>query len=209
MRKQTQERMRSGEQGMPEASFSMIRAGREMWLQGLVHGRSGNLSLSMGRDMLITASGVCKGRLQHRDILQVERHSGLARSQGKVSTEAGMHLAVYAAQPEAAAIVHSHPTSLLALEQAGVVSIDVQVYEAEVVRKSLGQVAGLPPGSTELARAVAERAKNSQAIFLSRHGLVCWGGDLEQALNLSEEVEALARLQLKAAQLQSSYTKHV
>jgi L-fuculose-phosphate aldolase len=85
---------------------------------------------------------------------------------------------------------------LLALDQTGVELLDVDLFEAEQIRKELRHVPALPPGSEELAQAVAEAAASGRAIFMARHGLTCWGEDLDHALNLAEEIEILARIQV-------------
>jgi L-fuculose-phosphate aldolase len=175
---------------------NLIRAGREAWIKGLISGMSGNLSLRCTEHMLITCSGVCKGRLQRKNIIRVNLQSKEALDPGRMSSEAKMHQAVYAACPHAQAIVHVHPVYLLALDQTGVELLDVDLFEAEQIRKELRHVPALPPGSEELAQAVAEAAASGRAIFMARHGLTCWGEDLDHALNLAEEIEILARIQV-------------
>lgn len=174
----------------------LIQAGREAWLKGLVSGKSGNFSLRCRDKMFITCSGVCKGRLQPRDVIRVDVHSKLALDPGQMSSEARMHLAVYTAYPKARAIVHVHPVFLLALEQAGAELLDLDLFEAAGIQRELAYVPALAPESDDLARAVAEAAGAGRAVHMARHGLVCWGERLEQALNLAEEVEALAKIQL-------------
>ncbi|MFP4427734.1 MAG: class II aldolase/adducin family protein [Desulfovermiculus sp.] len=174
----------------------LIQAGREAWLKGLVSGKSGNFSLRCREKIFITCSGICKGRLQPRDVIRVDVHSKSALDPGRVSSETAMHMAVYTAHPKAQAIVHVHPVFLLALEQAGAELLNLDLFEAAAVQRELVHVPALTPGSDDLARAVAEAAGAGRVVHMARHGLVCWGEMLEQALNLAEEVEALAKIQL-------------
>lgn len=174
----------------------LILAGREAWLKGLVSGFSGNFSLRCREKIFITCSGVCKGRLQPRDVIRVDVNSKAALDPGRISSEAAMHLAVYTAHPKARAIVHVHPVFLLALEQAGAELLNLDLFEAASIQRELAYVPALAPGSDDLARAVAEAAGAGRAVHMARHGLVCWGAELGQALNLAEEVEALAKIQL-------------
>lgn len=74
--------------------------------------------------------------------------------------------------------------------------ISLPLFEAGVASRKLGRVAGLQPGSEELAAAVGREAAAHDAVFLQNHGLVTRGRDLVQALALAEEVEALARIAL-------------
>ena len=104
----------------------------------------------------------------------------------------------YAAQPRARAIIHVHPVFLLALEQAGADILELDLYEAAQIRKEFVQAPPLPPGSDDLAQAVAEASIHARAVHMAKHGLTCWGESLEHALNLAEEVEALAKIQFQA-----------
>ena len=174
----------------------LIRAGRELWIRGLVSGISGNLSLGSREHIFITCSGACKGRLQAADIIRIKRDTAAPIDPGRVSSEAKMHLAVYAARPEAGAVVHVHPPHLLALDQAGARLLDMDLFEAAQVRRQLDTVPPLPPGSEELAQAVGDAAREARAVCMSKHGLTCWAEALDQALSLAEEVEALAKIQL-------------
>jgi L-fuculose-phosphate aldolase len=89
-----------------------------------------------------------------------------------------------------------HPVYLLVLDQTGARLLDLDLFEAEQIRKELTRTPALPPGSEELAQAVAEAAVSGRAVFMARHGLTCWGEDLDQAINLAEELEALAKIQV-------------
>ncbi|MDZ7758898.1 MAG: class II aldolase/adducin family protein [Desulfovermiculus sp.] len=176
----------------------LIRAGREAWFKGLVNGHSGNVSLSyMGR-MYISCSGVCKGRLQVGDVLRVDMDSHEVLDPGSVSSESKMHLAVYAARTQARAVVHVHPVFLLALAQTGADILKMDLFEAAQIGKEYVRVPPLPPGSQDLAQAVADASTRGRAVHMAKHGLTCWGENLEQALSLAEEVEALAKIQFFA-----------
>jgi len=180
------------------------QAGREAWLKGLIHGVSGNMSLCQNGLMYITSSGTCKGRLQDLDVIRMDMDSATPLDQGRASSEAGMHRAVYALLPQARAIVHVHPTYVLALEQSGIdlLSSDLDLYEAAQIRSQLAAVPALPPGSGELAQAVAEAAQKCPAVYMAKHGLTCWGESLEAALNLAEELEGLAKVQFLSGCMQ-------
>jgi L-fuculose-phosphate aldolase len=159
---------------------------------------SGNLSLHCKTEMLITSSGVCKGRLKDGDLVRVDLPTGASAGSGRMSSEAGMHMKIYAVCPEAKAIVHVHPPHLLALDLAGADLLDLDLFEAEQVRDKLARVGAYPPGSGALADAVASAARSAPAVYMARHGLTCWGESLDQALSLAEEAEALAQVQLLA-----------
>ncbi|MCL2123916.1 MAG: class II aldolase/adducin family protein [Desulfovibrionaceae bacterium] len=191
----------------------IIDACRRAWERGLLSGCSGNVSLRVREECLVTCSGAAKGYLRAEDIIAVRMADGLcpmrirretdgAETPRRPSSELGMHLALYRARPDIAAIVHAHPGHLLALslrveEQD---FLRLPLFEAETLRAGLAFVPALPPGTEELARAAAFAAARPtvRALWLRGHGLACLGGTLTRALALAEELEHLAGVQLSA-----------
>ncbi len=183
----------------PQHGRALIKAGHLAWSRGLVSGFNGNLSLRQHDTCIITASGTAKGHLGPEDLVALDIASGTELGgTSKASSEAGLHLEVYRRQPDAHAIVHCHPPHLLALSllESSAPLLSTPLYEADVFRKMLTQVAAILPGTQELADAAGEAATQTRALFLRRHGLVCWGKSLTEALGLTEEMESLARIQL-------------
>jgi L-fuculose-phosphate aldolase len=178
---------------------SIKRAAEGARERGLISGFNGNLSLRRGNEVIVTCAGSAKGHLSPGDLVCIDMQSGRPRGEGRVSSETPMHLALYRSQPRARAVVHTHPPHLLALSLQGVRDpIGVPLYEAGLFRDKLAQVPAIEPGTAELADRVAEAATTAQAVFMQRHGLVCWGQDPMEALALSEELESLARVHLLA-----------
>jgi L-fuculose-phosphate aldolase len=175
------------------------RIGRLAWEKGLVSGFNGNLSMKRSNRVILTCAGSAKGHLRPGDLVSLDLETGKPLGTGRMSSEAGLHLAVYRSHSAAEAIVHSHPEHLLALSLASPNHLaELPLFEAKACRRALATVPGLSPGSRELALAAAEAAREHQAVFLHRHGLVCWGKDLTEALAWSEELESLAKIQLLA-----------
>lgn len=182
---------------------------RDAWQKGLLSGFNGNLSLVKEtegenqdfdqKQIIITASGSAKGRISPADLVLVDMQKGRPVYQGSMSSETPMHLAVYAKQPRARAILHTHPPNLLALWLKNQEKlIQLPLYELSLFLPRLTRVGPLAPGSIELARATGEAARGHEAIFLENHGLVCWADTLSKALALSEELDNLAAIQLRA-----------
>ncbi|MEF8888907.1 MAG: TrmO family methyltransferase [Desulfohalobiaceae bacterium] len=174
--------------------------GREAWRKGLVSGMNGNLSLRRDGDrMVITRSGCAKGRLAPGDLVCADLESLPTLQPEGMSSEGNMHAEVYRRQSRAEAILHTHPPNMLALSlrNSGAM-LDLPLYEANAFAAEMAVVPATEPGTLELARAVGSVARESRAVFIQGHGLVCWGEDLYHALNLTEELESLARIQLLA-----------
>ena len=179
---------------------------RDAWKQGLLSGCNGNASQRLGERapnlICITRSGASKGRLTTDDCCLMDVQTGTAVLGGPASTESGMHLAIYRTRPDCTAILHTHPRRLLALSLrlAGKHQdfLRLPLFEADVWRAKLGFAPALPPGTTDLAEAVAEAAKGKDAVWMAGHGLCCLGHSLSDALCLAEELEHLAALQILA-----------
>ena len=179
---------------------------RDAWQQGLLSGCNGNASQRLGDHapnlICITRSGASKGRLTADDCCLMDVNTGAAVLGGPASTESGMHLAIYRTRPDCAAILHTHPRRLLALSLrlAGKQEdfLRLPLFEAEVWRAKLGFAPALPPGTTDLAEAVAQAARGKDAVWMAGHGLCCLGRTLGDALCLAEELEHLAALQILA-----------
>lgn len=184
-------------------SESLLSCCREAWRTGGLLGFNGNASLLWdgpdGPRVLMTRSGVCKGRMNAADICLLHPDGRLLAG-GPASSEGAMHLAVYAARPACRAILHTHPPYLLAL---GIRLADrmedflrLPLYESEVWRARLGVALPQAPGSRALAEGVAAQARQFPAVWMSGHGLCACGETLEEALGLTEQLEHLAQIQL-------------
>jgi L-fuculose-phosphate aldolase len=123
--------------------------------------------------------------------------TGQPLSSAQASTELAVHLEIYRNQPQARAIVHTHPPRLIALSLRGAGPLlDLPLFEGRVFAARLTRVEAGEPGTPELGRAVGQAGRDFQAVFMDNHGLVCWGESMIQALGLSEELESLAGIAL-------------
>ena len=180
---------------------------RDAWTQGLLSGCNGNASRRLPAPhegiACLTCTGAAKGRLAPQNCCLVEIESAAQLYGGPASTESGMHLAIYRAKPQCGAILHTHPRRLLALslrlekEGQGMEEfLRLPLFEANVWRARLGFAPALPPGTAELADAVARASLDHPAVWMAGHGLCSTGATLAEALCLTEELEHLAAIQL-------------
>lgn len=169
------------------------------WSRGLLSGFNGNVSVRLGETMVITRSGAAKGHLTPGDVTRMDIDSGKTLGPGGASSEAAMHLEIYRNQPQAQAIFHCHPQHLLAHEaREQTTSVSLELFEAGAMFAQMTAVPAHAPGALELARAVGRASRTHKAVFMSRHGLACWGRNLMEAEALSEELDSLARIRLLA-----------
>lgn len=189
---------------------SIIHASSQAFSKGLLNGLNGNLSLRQNGLVLITASNQAKGSLDLKSLCVLDETTGkVVAGEGRPSTESEMHLKIYKNQPQAMAIAHTHPVNILALSEVyGKFSLkNINLFEGKELISKIGYIEGHQPGSMELAEDAGRCAVNHQCIVMNSHGLTCWGENIHQAVAIADELEALAKIELKTILLKSSSFK--
>ena len=187
----------------------------------MVPGTSGNISAYNGKEILLSASGVCLGDMEIKDIAILDGTrsiggsiSGAVLNNVKPSSEKLMHLKIYEKRPDIKAIIHIHcpyTTSFavchkemnepilpefiynFSTAQAGAAIGDAISIDNKALR-------GIPsakyalPSSIELAEEIANhfRAGNN-AVLMENHGLVAGAGTLKQTFYILESIQAYAK----------------
>lgn len=181
------------------AARELATIGRDLYLRGLAHGASGNLSLRIDADRwLITPTNSCLGRLDADNLALIDG-TGAHLAGAAPSKEARLHLAWYAARPECRAVVHLHSPCVTALvcRPLAAAAVLPPITPYLIMRiGSVGTVPFLPPGSDELAQAVGAAASRYGAVLMANHGFTVGGRDLADAAFNAEEIEETARLVL-------------
>jgi L-fuculose-phosphate aldolase len=181
---------------------ALCAAGRRLLEADLIAAAEGNLSarLADGR-LLVTPSGVSKAALRPEQLLLLDADGTVVSGPGRPSTELPMHLAAYAVRPDARALVHAHPITAVALTIAGQPWPGDLVPEAAV---TLGEVAIAPfatPGTAEVPASLAPFLPLHDVLLLARHGALCLGRSVEEALQRMETLERVARMAVLARAL--------
>jgi L-fuculose-phosphate aldolase len=117
------------------------------------------------------------------------------------SSEWRLHRDVYARRPEAGAVVHAHSpyATTLACLRRGIPSFHYEVALAGGPDIRCATYATF--GTQELSNATLAALAGRRACLLANHGLVAVGATVDEALELAEKVEALARLYWQALQV--------
>jgi L-fuculose-phosphate aldolase len=160
---------------------------------GLSPGRSGNISVRRKDGMLITASGVRPEEMDwNTDVIFVDRKGAWAPLAKAPSSEWPFHRAIYQARPDAGSVVHSHSRFATALACA---HLPIPAFHYMVAKAGAAEIPLAPYatyGTPELAAHAAAALKSCNACLLANHGQIAIGPLLDDALELAEEVEALA-----------------
>ena len=176
----------------------VVATAKSMSAQGLSPQRTGNVSVRTGDQMLITPSALAYDNMTSADIVKVGLDGTETKAKRKPSSETPMHLAIYAARPEAEAIVHCHSvaaTTLSCLRKP----IPAFHYMIALTGSSEIPCARYATVATPaLARSAVAALKRRKACLLANHGQIAFGETLNEALEIAGHVELLARMYLDA-----------
>ena len=185
----------------------ICRAGASLYRRGYVHATAGNISVRLpGGGFLITPSDACLGDLDPARLAEVDAQ-GNQTGGDRASKTLALHRRIYAADPQARCIIHTHSTHLVAVTLAGAWGPDdlVPPITPYFVMK-VGHVPLIPyhrPGDPRVADLVADaiarfgaRGAPIRAVMLDRLGPNVWHETPAAAMAVLEELEETARLWL-------------
>ncbi len=177
-------------------------AARLLRERGLAVGTSGNVSVRLADGRIaLTPATMDPDEMTADDIVLVSVDGQVVGGRRQASSELPLHLAVYAARPDVAAIVHIHSPFATAWSIVRRPIPAVHYILGPLVapgRDRLGVAEYATFGSDELARNVVEALGSDHAVLLASHGAVAVGPDLVTAFARAERVEELAMLASRA-----------
>jgi L-fuculose-phosphate aldolase len=167
---------------------------------GLNQGTSGNVSARSPGGFLITPSGRDMTELTTTDMVPVGMDSQAPEGL-KPSSEWRFHRDIYAAFPQARAVVHAHSPFAVALACLRRAIPPFHYMVAMAGGTDIRCAAYATFGTQALSDAVIAALDDRRACLMANHGLVAWGTSLDSALALAVEVEALCGQYLRACQV--------
>jgi ribulose-5-phosphate 4-epimerase/fuculose-1-phosphate aldolase len=203
----------SADPGADDAGLraELCRVGRSLHARGYVHASAGNLSARLpGGALLLTATDASLGTLAPAALARVEA-DGTVAGGARPSKTLALHRRIYAEEPEAGCIVHTHATALVAASLAETPhgeGDDLLPPITPYFVMKVGRVPLVPyrrPGDPAVAELVAgciargrSRGAPIRGVVLARLGPVVWHRTPEEAMAVLEELEETARLWLQA-----------
>src|SRR5689334_597522 len=183
---------------LPDAREAIVAICRDLSRAGLVVGTAVNVSVREGDLVAVTPSGVRYAGLTP-ELVGVHRLDGTAVEAPLAPTsELPLHLAVYAARPEAGAVVHTHSPAATALSALVDEVPPVHYYTA-----MFGGPVPVAPyatyGTQELADGTVRALHDRTACLMGNHGAVAIGPDLVTAQEKCVYLEWLCDVYLRAA----------
>ena len=158
----------------------IVRYGRMLHERCFVAATDGNLSVRLDENrILATPTCMSKGSMRPSDMVIVDREGRLLSGKRRVSSEIAMHLLIYRLRPDVMGIVHAHPPTATGFAAAGVPLNQPLVCEVVIGLGSIPLAKYGTPGTPELTNALEPLVPQYDAILMSNHGVVAYGGDLE------------------------------
>ncbi len=184
----------------------VIATARSLYDRGLTHGRTGNISVRYGGQILVTPTGACLGTVRPGDLSVIDA-DGQHLAGPPPSKEAFFHAIVLRQRPSANAVVHTHSTKSAAVSCLDGLDPDdaippLTAYFAMRVGR-LPLLPYHPPGDPGVAEPIARAAVDHPALLLANHGPVVAGTNLDTALDALEELEHTAEIFLLVKGLSS------
>lgn len=196
---------------MPFAA-EIALVGASLHARGYVHGTTGNISVRVRTPAfsgyLITPTDVSLGALEPIRMAAIDL-DGKQQFGDPASKTIALHRAIYGAQTDASAVIHTHSHNLVLLTLLGVwkaASILPPITPYQVMKVGPVPLIGYAvPGHDVVAQDVVERiqAMRSKGVILravmcDRLGPQVWHQNLSSAMATLEELEQTARLWIDA-----------
>lgn len=185
------------------AAAQIVETGRRLDARGLAPATAGNYSVRLADGSIaVTVSGQHKGRLNAAGVMRVDAQ-GQALDAKRPSAETLLHCLVYAIDPAAGAVLHTHSMSGTVLSRALGDSIPLTGYEllkifpgtdthdTTIVLPLVDNSQDMAALAEELRPLLEAQQPLVPAFYIRGHGLYAWGPTMEAAENLVEAIEFL------------------
>jgi L-fuculose-phosphate aldolase len=153
--------------------------------------------------LLATPTGASKFLLKAEDMVVVDLDGRQLSGVRKVTSEIGMHLAIYRMREDVEAVVHSHPPLSTGFACAGRALDEPLCSEALMALGAVPLAGYATTGTDEVAASLFDLIPEHEAILMANHGVVTYGKGLLDAFQKMETVEHFAHICLVAHQLGS------
>jgi len=167
-----------------------------LYERGLTTISGGNISLLCKDYVLMTPSGLDKGRLKAKYIVIMTMDGRNLTPQLSPTSEKEMHLAIYRNNSQVKAIVHAHPVIATAFSSTSKAISTDMLSELYAMLREPGRVGYATMGTLSLAEQVGEAATRYRVMLLDNHGVVSVGRSIVEAFNRIELLEIAAKTTL-------------
>lgn len=150
---------------------------------------------------MTTAAGICKGKLNEKNLIKMDFKGRKISGKGAASSEFKMHRYIYEQRKDVKAVIHTHPVFATAFAAAGI-ALDKPVYpEIYIFFGKIPLAKYATPSTDEVPSSIEPFVKDYDAVLLANHGLVTFGKTLEDAYFKTEKIEHIAQISFYARML--------
>jgi methylthioribulose-1-phosphate dehydratase len=191
-----------------DAAAALVAAGARMDQRQWVPASAGNLSARLGPGtIMITRSGVHKGRLTRADLIEVGLGGMPRRAGDRPSAETLLHCQIYQRFADAGAVLHGHSVAATVLSMAidgaelGLSGYEIQKAFPGIASHHMRVTVPVFDNDQDMARLAARIAPVLEdepvGYVLRGHGAYVWGPDVERAFWRLEALEFLLSCELE------------
>ncbi|MDA0524139.1 aldolase [Methanococcoides alaskense] len=170
----------------------MEKFGKKLVDHGLVESNFGNISVRVGRSMIITRTGAALDEIEEKSVVEVPIEN-TSELDVLASSEASVHRAIYQGT-NAKAIVHAHcpysVTQTLIADSDKIIPID---SEGKLFLKEIPIVKG-GIGSKEVGEGAVKAFEEHRGMVVYSHGPFTIGETLSEAYIIMTQIEHSCRI---------------
>lgn len=173
----------------------LVEICHKVYENGFVAAYDGNISCRTSENtILITRSGICKGTVKEKDIVEIDYSGNLLKGKNKISTEHKIHLYAYKKRDDVNAVVHCHPVYSTAFALSGKGLIEHYLPEVLLTLGKIPLCKYSTPSTNQVPESLEPYINYSWAMLLENHGAVTLGTSLDDAYYKMEKLEQAAKI---------------
>ncbi len=184
---------------LPVEREAVAALGRQLLESGLTKGSGGNVSVRSGDRVAVSPSGIPYEDVTPEIVPVVDLEGTVLEGDLDPSNETPMHTMIYDARPDIGGIVHTHSPYASTFASLGE-PIPASHYLIAYAGREVPVAGYEPPGTEALGElAVEALGTDHNACLLQNHGVIAVGEDGEDAMEVAEMVEFVARIHYQAS----------
>lgn len=192
--------------------FSIIKYGKKLGQKNCTPGTSGNISVRLGKNIMISASGSALGDLRCEDVVIMDFGTNLIKGKKKPSSEKHLHARIYEMRPDINAIIHCHAPYVSSFAVAHIPLSKPIISENVFYFGEIPLADYAMPSSDDLVEFTSKFFDKHDAVLMANHGIIIGGKDIKDAYYKMETAEAYAQIYLNSFILGGSHDlsqKHI